>query len=96
MAKRVIPTAHRVVVYAPKPLGAATHAEMMRRSKELAEQVDRHCDGDGKAEVHFTNEAECDQCGREWTEKNDIYNACCTANVKEAEDAEFNFEANGF
>jgi hypothetical protein len=86
---------YHVVVYTPAGqmwthLG---HDEMMRRSKELAAQVDRHCDGEGKAEVRFETTYTCSHCQRPWTEKNDVYNACCDENVKEAEAVEFDFDA---
>lgn len=85
---------YRVVIYTPTSfICNVDHEEMIRRSKELAAQVDRHCDGEGKAEVHFTTSYSCSLCGHPWTEENDVFNACCNENVKEAEGVDFDFDA---
>ena len=86
---------YRVTIYTPAGFGRTHlgHDEMMRRSKELAAQVDRHCDGEGMAEIDFDITYTCSHCGLPWSENNDTYNACCNANVNEAEEANFDFDA---
>ena len=72
---------HRVVVDTPTFYRAlhteSEHAEMMRRSKALAEQVDRHCDGEGKARVEFDVEHYCSHCGYGWEIDDDGLPVCC-------------------
>lgn len=87
---------YRVVVYTDEGwMSSKDHERMMSRSRDLAEQVDRHCDGQGKAEVHFTTERFCDKCGSVWNEENDVYNGCCEENEAEAKAAGFDFAAHG-
>jgi hypothetical protein len=79
MAKKTIHYDYRVAVFVPSGFGSSrNHTEMMRRAKEVAEQIDRHVDGEGKASIHFSTAAQCEYCGAIWTEDNNIYNdGCC-------------------
>ena len=71
---------HRVVVYTPTFRGIGgdlEHAEMLQRSKELAKQVDRHCDGEGPAEVLFDTNHYCSHCGLSWELDDNGAPLCC-------------------
>lgn len=76
---------YHVVVYTPEPvfMRNTDHDEMMRRSRALAEQVDRHCDGEGKAEIHFDTEHYCEHCGYSWELDEDGVPTCCDEAQKE-------------
>jgi len=54
--------------------------EMMRRGKGLAAQVDRHCDGEDRAEVKFDIRYECKLCKRDW-EMYEGFPTCCNEAV---------------
>lgn len=87
MSKQKHYSNYRVRVYTPRGWLGIGHDEMMRRSRELAAQVDRHCDGEGKAEIHFDVEYTCSHCGYGWETDNSGLPLCCNEAQKEHEAA---------
>ncbi len=60
-----------------------THNLMLRDGRELAEQVDRHCDGQGKATVEYDTEYTCSHCGYNWEVDFNGLPVCCDEAQKE-------------
>jgi len=79
---------YRVVVAVPdfrfREDGERQHRVMMADGKQIADQVDRHCDGEGRAEVKFDVEYTCSHCGYGWEEDEDGVPVCCDEAQREA------------
>ena len=90
MGKELTREDYCVWVWAPSGFGSGrNHKEMLRRTKEVADQCNRHVDGEGQAEVHFSTNARCEYCGNNWTEDTESYNGgCCTQDYDNAPEAD--------
>ena len=61
------------------------HRIMLSDGEDIAKQVDRHCDGEGKARVEFDIEYSCSHCGYDWDEDENGMPQCCEEAQKEFE-----------
>ena len=51
--------------------------EMKSRCEAIVDQVRRHCDYVGHAQVIAEEESKCSHCGAVWTESNETFNGGC-------------------
>jgi len=86
MSKKTRYENYRAVAITPLPRSARfknDHRLMLSDTQKLADQINRHCDAEGKAEVEFDIVHECDVCGAPWTEISDKFNGgCCDYDIE--------------
>ena len=91
MAKKVVKSNYRVVVYPEKVISAWRDDEEERTCKEIKEQILRHVDGiahrNPQVFIEFDGEQVCEFCERPWETADDGYPLCCDDAIEEWDNA---------